>query len=354
MLYRAPPPWSALPTSPAAKSAPRTGRAQSTAFYLADADPALLFPDEVASAGVTPQPSRPTPAPVSSNSRRGLPDSVFDTYSQPASTPAARAPPAVGKPQHAVGDAAPADQARRSMLALSSIQSMISIVQKRANESSKKDGTPNAGGKGGNPVVPGRANPFARRASGSGVQATIPAKRKAAEVRDEASSTAAGSKTPATAALPSSSKQIPQSDRAARASPAATAGSSRHSAEQPQSDAKVAMEGSPLPSKKLRPITSLTVPEWPSAHHKPLSHHKPKPLPAVPAKQTTLKVARRPDLPGDELQGKRKASTPVLKTPKLEMTNIDKSAKAKRTTTKSREKVAKKGGNFDWKEWERR
>ncbi|KAI0637013.1 hypothetical protein C8Q77DRAFT_541098 [Trametes polyzona] len=335
MLFRPPPPWSALPTSPPAKK------------------------------------------PVSSFAP-SMPESVFAARPSDSSHTLKRK-----RSELEEMAPAPADQARRRMHALSSIQSLFSMVQKRET---RPGGEKSGASSSVRMVVPGRVNPFARTAQG------VKKKQKRAEPLAtteercaESSSTRKTSAAPAEAArdvgiarpsrpattvpkrpMPQgSTKPSPHPQKAlAPAKPPAPPGPDKRPP--PPAPAQATTE---RPAKKLKPITTLTVPEWPHAHHKPASHYRPK-LPAAPPPskarvQTTLPVSVSKG--SDKGKGpekekeRRRVSAPVMVTSPLEMVAVGKSEQVKETAARSgKAPSSSKGGpkaktkstrGFNWKSW---
>lgn len=342
MLFRAPPPWSALPTSPPTKTA----------------------------------------SPSTSAATKSMPHSVF------ASGPASSSESASALKRKRTELDAPADQARRRMHALSGIQSLVNMVQKRQD----KDKEP-AGRGAAQPrmVMPGRVNPFARTVQ-AGKQKTaalsLPVKRKASGPPTEPDAVSAGSSSSLPAGPSSagpSGTRLPPAHASAAPEKARSSGASHKPQAAPSdriSGSSTSSTGSgtacpteqstssdtPRPPKKLKPITSLTVPEWPNASHKPVSHHasKLKPPPPKPQVQTTLPASKvaagaaKPSLDrAKQIQKeKRRVSAPVVSTPRLEMVVSESNQSAKPAATKGKADVKalgkgkeKRGAAFDWKSW---
>ncbi|KAH9901346.1 hypothetical protein C8Q73DRAFT_752507 [Cubamyces lactineus] len=366
MLYRPPPPWHTLPSSPPPNAAGKTA--------------------------------------ASSTSKRGMPQSVF-ADAQRAYGPASETKTdtqQLKRKRSGLDETASADQARRRMHALSSLQSMFTMVQKRAENKPTDDGD----GKGSGSVPLGRVNPFARSAQGGSNKSTVQPNKRKAPPESPICSSASQSQTRepsvggsgSSPAVPPRLHRVISSERPAKSSkptkststgqtsskPSTSASSCANVPEQPapaptpvaatSADASL----SSRPQKKLKPITSLTVPDWPNAHHKPLSHHNPKPAsiapPAKAAKQTTLPVVRNgskserlatsressgaPKEGGSRKEQKR-VSAPVATTRRLEMSTTA-SGKSERAEGKGEGSTRKasgkakpqpKGGGFDWKTW---
>ncbi|OJT06132.1 hypothetical protein TRAPUB_3067 [Trametes pubescens] len=332
MLFRRAPPWSALPTSPPAKPVSKAAASSTSALH-------------------------------------GMPSSVFaaDSTHAHAYTHAQK--------RKRTGSALEDQAERRRMHALSSIQGLYSMVQKSRDSKAKaKDGENLKAG--GQPqaqvrmVMPGRVNPFARTAqAGRQKEApTVTLKRKAAETSSERASDASGSGSRSAGAKAGSSSSKPVVAAQAAASPLKVSASERaghtSTASSTEQNPSACAAETPRPAKKLKPITSLTVPEWPNASHKPVSHHapKPKPPPPKPQVQSTLPVSRSSAKPPDKAKEKRRVSAPVVTTPRLEMVaevklqvetsggmkgKVDK-ASSKSGKGKEREK---KGAGFDWNSW---
>ncbi|KAI0780979.1 hypothetical protein BD413DRAFT_17265 [Trametes elegans] len=357
MLFRTPPPWSVLPSAPPAKPAPSvpsgTGLRGSTSSI---------------------------PAPADDNGAKRK------------------------RTEH--DDVAPADQARRRMHALSSIQSMLSLVQKRADKPADGDVRQVSGAR---VTMPGRVNPFARAAQAgrTGVKRKIaetsleegplqstPASTLSAKTPDsmpELSPAAGGSTTRlarptatplAPPAKPAQSQRKPRSPPRPQARPpsrpqpgpsSSSALSGRQSdGTAPSTSASERKPKAPRPPKKLKPITTLRVPDWP-IEFRPLSHYKPKPPPAPPRKpsvQTTLPVSRGParvavapgsaskSPPDKEAKEKRRVSAPVVLTRRINMVvetpgkggtgQVETGASNTGKRVKGKER---KGEGFDWKKW---
>ncbi|KAI8998671.1 hypothetical protein BD414DRAFT_533505 [Trametes punicea] len=376
MLFRSPPPWSALPISPPAKPAPVSPCKQSPAEASMTYHPSQA--PNASSFTVT----RPGPKAATSSARHSMPDSVFHP-AQASPTIVIEAQSAGKRKRSAINETAPADQVRRRMHTLSSIQSMVNMVQKRSEDMSRRESVPTiiADTRG---AATGRLNPFARTAQ-AGKPATAAAvltslKRKASETpagplsstgprREEqlvltptiGKTTSNAHDTVSISRDPSSLKPMRrQSASTSKGAATATAVDSytEDFHRQPSDTGQSALASS-LPSKKLKPITTLTVPDWPTAHDKPLSHHKPKRAPTLANApvQTTLPLSRPPEKPAkprDEAKDKRRASAPVAKTPRLQLTRAEKAGKPERTQGQSDGKGSKKGTAFDWQGWSAR
>lgn len=330
MLFRPPPPWSVLPAAPPAKPASK----------------------------------------AAASSLHGMPDSVFASGSGHVPK----------RKRSGLDDAAPAqtDQARRKMHALSSIQGLVNMVQSRGDGSK---GMEKAGaGTQVRMVMPGRVNPFARAAqAGRQKEAALTSKptlkRKATET-SPARAAATGREGPRNAeSRRSASNLVPQnasptagpSKPKPTGAPKAAPPSLKVAAPERANHCTTATE-TPAetlrPSKKLKPITSLPVPDWPNANHKPVSHHAPKPKPPPPKAevQTKLPVSRGCVKPPDKAKEKRRESAPIVTTPRLEMVAEAKPQAKTSVGTKGKvDKASSKGGRgkeretkgagFDWKSW---
>ncbi|KAL1947855.1 hypothetical protein VTO73DRAFT_13579 [Trametes versicolor] len=328
MLFRPPPPWSTLPSAPPVKPASKS----------------------------------------STSTLHGMPDSAFASGSGHGHGPKRK--------RSGLDDAAPAqtDQARRKMHALSRIQGLVNMVQSRGDGSKGKGKA--GGGTQVRMVMPGRVNPFARTAQAerqkeAALTSKPTLKRKATETsperapvvgregpRDAEPRRSASNLVPQNAiptAGPSKSKPTvtPQA-----APPTPKVGAPAH-ADHSTAVAGTPAEG-PRPSKKLKPITSLPVPDWPNAGHKPVSHHAPKPKPPPPKAevQTKLPVSRSSAKPPDIAKEKRRVSTSVATTPRLQMVaeaKISAVTKGKTDNAPSKggkgKEREKKGAGFDWKSW---
>ncbi|RPD66111.1 hypothetical protein L226DRAFT_557339 [Lentinus tigrinus ALCF2SS1-7] len=225
MLFRTPPPWNSLPSCPPTKP--------SSAVRV----PLTMAPSNASSFTSSDPPSK----------------------------------------RRCVEDIAPADKARKSMHALSSIQSMFSMVKKRAadcqsNASSTAQLSSNAN-------LPVRRNPFvrhpgaqSRKAPKLNMQPAGPLESVAVDKAKAAckSQPASRPRSEARTAVavrsdaPSPGKKAPRTNNTRPSTPKGTP-SRAPPVPKPLPDPS----GLPHPSgKKLKPITTLTVPDWPaSASH---------------------------------------------------------------------------------------
>ncbi|TFK83508.1 hypothetical protein K466DRAFT_567797 [Polyporus arcularius HHB13444] len=318
MLFRTPPPWSSLPSSRPAKPS-STVAATST------------FPS-------------------------------YNTSSFASSGP----PP---QKRRRVEDVAPADQVRKRTHALSSIRAMISMRQNRAT-----DGQPSAGDRAQSGNVHAKRNPFAR-ASGAQTRKSLdmrpagPPSPKAVSKLKSAST--AKTLTPARDAV----RATHTGDMAARGD--RVSGSSLTN-RQPLSPIKLSKApdkplpaGSPHPSgKKLKPITTLKIPDCPISM-KPLSAHRPQaPDSAKAKKQTTLPVSQeavspkpKPPLSNSKSAAAkptsgRRVSAPASIPNRSDCGPANITAKGKDTPAKptsksgpAKGKTPNGGKGFDWKGW---
>ena len=251
------------------------------------------------------------------------------------------------------------EQARKRLLALSSIQSMFNMVQKRAEAQPGGDIGRTAPG---TRAASASSNPFARSAQAgrSVVMLTARTKRPRSPTPDgEPPDTS----TPSLRSIVSHDKaKAPQTPLPTSSKPPTSATSSTGSLIPAKRPAPSVSEASktesaqaPRPAKKLVPISSLPVPPWPTSHLKPITAHRPKPV--VLAKiQTTLPVSV------EKVQ--RRVSAPVPVTKPLEMVpeRIEKGQKGKEKADalqRSKEPAAGTGKRrrtsgsrgFDWKGW---
>ncbi|KAI0748086.1 hypothetical protein C8Q80DRAFT_1170076 [Daedaleopsis nitida] len=272
MLFRTPPPWSSLPSSPPVKPASRKEMPITSVF----ATPTAIR----AHSPTRPFAASPSTSDGASLGKRKLADEV-----------------------------APADQARKRMHALSSIQQMFNIVQKRQESTVQQPGTQGPGGPstsaaGGRTVM--SSNPFARKAPAqkgmlplsatrpvvNRESLTSPLKRPVASSISPPQQRSDPVKVTHPTAAPPYSQSA--SDMHAGSSSTGTPGrTSGAKPPQPQSSADLEHDGgagdSPRPAKKLKPIMRLAVPDWPTTM-KPLSAHRLKPHPPL-AREKTNRVA---------------------------------------------------------------
>ena len=329
-----------------------------------------------------------------------MPRSVFDT--EAASLESTTTPSLKRKDS---AESVHGKQARKRMYALSSIQRMFSLVQKRADAPPAQVDTGPSMSR--TNVAPASANPFARS-----VQAAKPMnKSKASSLKKPTDSISLPSDTmhspapveqsshptlthvqtprsvasepapepkhhppataaskPTTASTPSTNAKgdvAPPKLSATASKPAArtpTEGAASTTAPEPGPSAKPAApskrpapiedeeaQSKPLrPAKKYRPISSLPVPPWPTNGYKPITAHKLKP--AVLAKvQTTLPASlKKTD------RTERRVSAPAAIAKPLEMVSVGLSEKKGKDPVHPR--TSKKGGTmgkrgFDWKGW---
>ena len=253
-------------------------------------------------------PSRPPPPPQSR--RRGMATSVFASPSPAylSSSNTTQPPPKRRQP----ADVAPADQARKRMHAITSMQSIFSMVQKHSVTTAGKGkgrGTEKEQAVTPSSEPAARANPFARKPH---EVAKVPLSTVLKRLQPSASAPSPApvvdrtwlpvERRPPQHPKPGPSTKLQAEDRptpnvqeqAGRnsmnkrpasphlAGPSATAGT-----------AQVTDLVLPRPAKKLKPISKLPVPEWPDKPMKPLSEHKKKlqPPPSKAQKQTTLPAA---------------------------------------------------------------
>ncbi|KAI1795913.1 hypothetical protein LXA43DRAFT_694223 [Ganoderma leucocontextum] len=312
MLFRPPPPWSSLPSQPQPRPQTTKGRMPTSVFASSSTG------------------HRPSPGPSNPPKRR-QPENVAPV------------------------------QARKRMRTITSMQNIFSMVQKRSESA-----TPASAGKGTDPAAAasssgpaGRANPFARKQETAKVPLSTMLKRLDPSARTPTR--------PLERARPSSERKPqqypelgpPAKPQAAVSPPvdeekANRKGASKRpappvSAPTAAAAARTTDSASPRPAKKLKPITTLPVPDWPGKQMKPLSEHKHKLQPPLPKaqKQTTL-----PATVAARAKPQRRVSAPT----RLELTPA-KPEKSSAGKPKSRgaEKQARKscggGKGFDWKGW---
>ncbi|PIL23964.1 hypothetical protein GSI_13715 [Ganoderma sinense ZZ0214-1] len=345
---------SSVPSSAAARSHTSTSPSESTST----ADPKRKPPDRLMLYRPPPPwSSLPSQPPPPQSQRRRMPMSVFESSSTAGrpSFNAIQPPPKRRQP----ADVAPADQARKRMRAITSMESIFSMVQKRSESATSATGK----GKQTERVAAGpagRGNPFARKQGAAKVplssvlkrlQPSVPAPPHAVK---QAQTSSSGSKQrqspklgPSTKPQGSSRQPVDQekvnangvTKRAPLANPSATTGPTQTV----ESDAPLG------PAKKLKPITTLPVPDWPGKPMKPLSEHKKRlqPPPPKAQKQTTL--------PATSTKLQRRVSAPM----RLNMTPAKPEKGVNNGTCKLKSKDMEKqarqsgsGGNeFDWKGW---
>ncbi|KAI0670422.1 hypothetical protein C8Q78DRAFT_124412 [Trametes maxima] len=355
MIFRTPPPWGALPSSPPAKpasrAAPPSARGVPTSVFASGTRP--------------PSPSKSSSKALLSSHDPQNPVKFPPTFTMP--------PPATGHSppfkRRRIEQTGPADQARRSMHALSSIQSLFSMVQKRTDDATAQLRDSKGKGRVIGSGATGRINPFARAVQEGKPKSILGVKRKvsAGPVGKSESESSLDSGSSRSTAHPTASpakvkphrrdhvtptKSKPSQGSTATPKPSATEAST----------STVASE-TPPPAKKLKPITSLPVPDWPNAHFKPVSEHRPKPAPVKARVQTTLPVSRPSKetvKPPDGDSERRRVSAPVMVTPRLKSGPAGQPQQSARSKEgKEKSKAPSKGGKgkevkagpFDWNKW---
>ncbi|TBU65871.1 hypothetical protein BD310DRAFT_30554 [Dichomitus squalens] len=339
----------------------------------AAADPRTLFrpPPPWSSLPAQPPPRRQAAAPAGR-----MPTGVF------ASPSAAHTP----RPQ-----GAPAAQTRKRMVTLSSVQHMLDMVQKRSSGPDKAGRARAAP-----PSVPlGRANPFARSAQATAAGAPrLPLPKAAAP---SALAPALDGQRPAGRARSPEPEGHPRPRASPRPRPPANARTD-HARPGPSSKSvgkRPAPPPSPAPSrascgtsrpdpspsrpaKRLKPITTLTVPDWPGARMKPLSEHNRKLQPPTPSAGTAPKAQRQTtlsattgargsggertldDVAGAKAQAQRRVPAPRPAPRRLEVAAL-KLERGQSIAAKPKGGGTEKGGRkpsgggtgkaFDWKGW---
>lgn len=377
IFYAVPPPRQPLSLSSWTSSDP-SGRPQQA---TASADPLMLFrtPPPWSSLPLSP-PGRPASS--------KMPTSVFSSSNTPNYTTSPSGSP---RKRKLADDAAPADQARKRMHALTSIQNMFAMVQKR--QVTQNDNTTSSCRDSSSRSVPPQAkvNPFTRNVL---PMSPVPKSkvRTTLKFSNSTQSTVVESARPPQTAkatiMPAGPKSWPKPASATSSAIATTISIPRlNTTKRPHQSltGHTAKADLPRPVKQLRPISTLRVPDLPPNNMKALSAHQPKPpLDLLKAKQdawsahkqTTLSVSVSTDASRERGGGKapssadgktkvvkadRRVSASIAVTNRLNMTTVGKVGKEqikvavvkpKGMSEKDKESRRTSGGqSFDWKRW---
>lgn len=356
-----------LPGPRRTSSMPKVAAAQSHGILTLTANPKPL-PDRLTLFRTPPPwsslPSRPPPPPQFR--RSGMAISVF--ASSLSSTTRARTPPASQPPpkrRQAEGDTiVPADQARKGTRTFTSLQPIFGAMQKRfesaaSGKGKEKEQVAAAPLSAAGPAA--GANPFARRKRETATFALSDVLKRLKPAGPTSS--------------PSGPVQLPRSFSSSERKPRENSEpgpSSKPRADPPPSideeymgtkgpskrpassavTLAAADSAPPRPAKKLKPITSLPVPEWPGKPMKRLSQHMVL-MPPFPGtqKQTTLPMGSE----AAKARVQRRVSAPT----RLQLASSKPKKGADGGTRKPQDKGTEKlvrqpsggGKGFDWKGW---